>query len=456
MTGTAAQAPSLDPDFPQPDPARLFGGIALSARDAVIVAVSGGSDSLALLFLLKRYLDESHGRTRPIAVTVDHGLRPQSAAEALGVARIAGAIGVEHRTVAWEGPKPVTAVSAAAREARHRLLAGAARAAGTDLVLTGHTMDDQAETVAMRLRRGEGRGMAGIAAATLYDGRCWFVRPLLWERRGALRRYLTSADQDWIDDPSNADSRYERARLRAELTSEAVAELAEQASEAALRREMLGDRAAALIAATARMAAPGLMRLEPDFVAAGEREAATYALRILLAAAGGREQLPDADKTAQLLEGLARPPFRATLARAVVDARKAGIFVYRERRGLPQPRPFEPGIWDGRYRIEGEAPGTGVAPAGGAGTVSDVSSGDAPASLLSAAHAARPGLWRDGAFERLLDEEAAAACRALPLVAPWGRYLPCFDIAPARAAAALLGADEIPPPPLARHNRAKA
>lgn len=438
------------------DPGELFGGIDFSKRNRVIVAVSGGSDSLALLLLLKRYIDTGGHKALPLAVTVDHRLRPESADEARRVGEIAARAGVEHRIVAWEMPKPATGIAAAAREARHSLLAGAAREAGTDIVLTGHTMDDQAETVAMRGLRGEGRGAAGIAPATLFDGRCWFVRPLLRARRAALRRFLTGVGQDWMDDPSNSDRRFERARTRTELADGEVENLAAEAAAAGALREALGRRAAALIRAHAGLAAPGLVRLDKGFTAADDSEAAIYALRILLAAIGGREHLPDAEKTAALLAGLAHPPFRATLSRSVADARRAGIFLYREWRGLPQPRPFAVGIWDGRFRLEGSGIGQIVAPSGPETAAAEATKTDIPASLARAAHATRPALPRLGRFSGLLDEAEGSAQRAVPIVAPWARYLPSFDIEPARAAAELLGAAEIPPPPLAEHNRPEA
>ena len=140
----------------------------LSKAPVLILAVSGGPDSTALLWLAARWrARRKHGPTL-IAVTVDHGLRPEAAGEARAVKRLAQKLGVAHRTLRWSGKKPASGIQQAAREARYRLLADAARKGGARHILTAHTLDDQAETVLFRLARGSGiaglRGMGRVSS----------------------------------------------------------------------------------------------------------------------------------------------------------------------------------------------------------------------------------------------------------------------------------------------------
>src|SRR5215475_9689246 len=120
---------------------------------ALILAVSGGPDSVAMMWLASRWRRALPRGPRLVAVTVDHGLRDESAREAREVKRLARTLDVEHRTVKWTGTKPRRGIPAAAREARYRLLAQAARRTGATHILTAHTSDDQAETLLMRLLR---------------------------------------------------------------------------------------------------------------------------------------------------------------------------------------------------------------------------------------------------------------------------------------------------------------
>src|SRR5438046_7839158 len=132
------------------------------AAPALVLAVSGGPDSLALMWLAARWRHALSRGPRLLAVTVDHGLRAEAAREAREVKRLARSLGLSHRTMRWTGAKPKSGLPAAARTARYCLLARAARESGATHILTAHTRDDQAETVLMRLLRGS--GIAGLGA----------------------------------------------------------------------------------------------------------------------------------------------------------------------------------------------------------------------------------------------------------------------------------------------------
>ena len=433
-----------------PDPGTLFSDIDFTRRGTVIAAVSGGGDSLALLFLLHDFLRRLPDHPLLLAVTVDHGLRVESSEEAEAVGRLAAAHAIPHRILRWEGAKPATGISAAAREARLALLAKAARDAGTDLVLTGHTANDQAETLAMRRARGEGRGAAGIAPATLYDSGIWFVRPLLETRRDALRVFLRERGISWFDDPTNRDLRFERARMRMKLDDASVMQLADDARKAAVAREQAGKDAAGLIAEAAEKAAPGLLRFPlSEFVGA---EAGVYAFRILLAAAGGTPYLPDEARASSMLSRVWERGCRANISRAVLTSRQGQLYFHRELRNLPEIPAADGVIWDGRYRINASMAvrNLKIAPVGRKEAEdADISGFPAPAGLIRAALACEPALW-NGA-ECLGFAAATREVSVRPVVGPWAHLLPSFDLAPARAAIKLLGGDSLPPAPWHSH-----
>jgi tRNA(Ile)-lysidine synthase len=218
---------------------------------AVVLAVSGGPDSVALLWLAARWRGGLKRGPRLIAVTVDHGLRKEAAAEAREVKQLACKLGVEHRTLRWRGAKPTSGVPAAAREARYRLLAKAARDAGAVHVATAHTRDDQAETFLMRLLRGSGiSGLSAMAAETERNG-VRLVRPLLDISKAELTATLEAAAIGFADDPSNRDPAFTRPRLRALMPALAregadartLARLASRLARADAAVEVLADGA---------------------------------------------------------------------------------------------------------------------------------------------------------------------------------------------------------------------
>jgi tRNA(Ile)-lysidine synthase len=327
---------------------RLFAD--LVDESALVLAVSGGADSTALLYLLARWRKRHKPSPKLHAVTIDHALRPQSRREASDVKRIAVQLGVVHRTMRWAGEKPATGLQEKARAERYRLLLAAAHRAGARCVITAHTLDDQAETVLFRLARGS--GLAGIGAMARVSragfhapvmrgakGSPALVRPLLAVAKARLVATLRAAGIDHAEDPSNDDPRFARVRWRklapvlaAEgLTAERLVQLARRVrrNEAAIEAvvsaafDRLGSRRAAWTIA---------------FDARGLRDVpAEIALRLIGRAASevGDEGPVELGKLEALCESLADTldrsslRFRQTLAGAMVSLQRDLLIVER-------------------------------------------------------------------------------------------------------------------------------
>src|SRR5690606_131180 len=166
----------------------------------LMIAVSGGSDSTGLLVALATLCATGrHPHITLSACTVDHGLRASSAGEAAAVAALCVRHGVPHVTRRWQGAKPQAGLQAAARAKRYELLCDAAVEMQADAILSAHTRDDQAETVAMRAARAaDGIGLSGMADAVLLDGAVWLLRPFLGIDRETIRSFLRENGEGWI------------------------------------------------------------------------------------------------------------------------------------------------------------------------------------------------------------------------------------------------------------------
>lgn len=213
---------------------------------ALGLAVSGGGDSIALMHVAAEW---AQGR-RVMVATVDHGLREGSAAEADEVARAARALGLSHAVLLWRRDTQVGNLMAQARDARLRLLSGWARRNDLPAVALGHTADDLAETLLMRLARGSGvDGLSAMAEwRDAFDMR--WLRPMLGTGRAELRDWLTARDITWIDDPTNDNADYDRIRARQAIAALGleVSGLARSAAHIADARDALADYAALLSA----------------------------------------------------------------------------------------------------------------------------------------------------------------------------------------------------------------
>ena len=176
-------------------------------RPKTAIALSGGPDSMALLHLAKP----------DCAFIVDHGLRAESADEAVIVKKRAEKVGVEAHILKWEGEKPGCGIMELAREARYRLMTHACEQHDCTRLLVAHQQDDQIETYLMRQRRGSGwRGLAGMPYTT-QRGSVKILRPLLDVPKAALLRYCQDVCLPFVDDPSNKNPSYTRARIRQEI-----------------------------------------------------------------------------------------------------------------------------------------------------------------------------------------------------------------------------------------------
>jgi len=326
----------------------LFSG--LEGLRGLVLAVSGGPDSTALLVLAARWAKRLPRPPKLVAVTVDHGLRAEAAREANAVKRLARKLGVSHRTLRWEGKKPKTGLQEAAREARYRLLAQAAARAGFAHIVTAHTLDDQAETVLFRLARGSGiHGLGGMARAVplpaATERGIVVLRPLLYVPKARLVATLEAAGIGFSEDPSNADPRFTRARLRGLMPLLAREGLDARGLVRLAARLRRAESTVAFATGTALLAlAPppwpprGPVGFETPRFAELPAEVALRLLGAAIAHVGneGPVQLAKLETLYNELR-LARAPLRRTLAGALVTLRPERIAVERApaRRSAP-------------------------------------------------------------------------------------------------------------------------
>ncbi|WP_333826161.1 tRNA lysidine(34) synthetase TilS [Pinisolibacter sp.] len=345
----------------------------LRDRSRLVLAVSGGPDSTALLLLHARARTLDPTLPGAIVVTVDHGLRPEAAQEARLVAALAARHGLLHRTLRWEGEKPAANLQAEARRARYDLLFDAARDLGCDTVVTAHHADDQAETFLARLARGS--GVVGLSAMTprrKIDGLV-LARPFLDLPKSRLLATLAAAGEAWIEDPSNTDRRFDRARRRAAaplladlgLTRDRLVATAKAMARAASAIETQVDAA---LATGVDIHPAGWVALRPEVVATQPEEVRLRLFSRLVRAVGGAPYGPRLDR----LEAIAAAvdggdPAAVVAARTLggtrIEQRRGRIWIAAEAgRGTPPSLRLEPGEcgrWRGR-RIE-LAPGASSA-----------------------------------------------------------------------------------------------
>lgn len=374
---TAARAGALHRSIPPGDPDILaafsaalskFGPFETAPRLAV--AVSGGPDSLALVFLAAEWCRTRNGEV--IALTVDHQLRTESAAESAQVAAWMANYGIAHHVLAWEGPKPTTGIQDAARQARYQLLTTWCRTQGILHLLLGHHADDQAETVVFRNNRHSGSdGLAGMAALVELP-HLRLLRPLLNLRSDTLRRDLQQRGQDFLTDPSNTNTRFTRARLRKTMDETARLDALALAHESGARRTLSENQTTSILAARATVDPHGFVSLDVTDLDSTDDASLMQILRRLALCVGTQGYPPRTERLQSLMawlrQGLANPSAsrQCTLGGCCWSLRRLQkilqLMVRREPGACTPALPVsplssgtaisQPVLWDERFLIE--------------------------------------------------------------------------------------------------------
>jgi tRNA(Ile)-lysidine synthase len=360
----AAEAGAIADSFSPAELKVLFNGLA--GTPGVAIAVSGGSDSMALLHLVLEWRGLMTEGPKLVVLTVDHGLRAESAVEARTVAAHCVRLDLEHHTFRWEGVRPTTAIQAKARAARYDLMTEWCHKNSVGVLLTAHTADDQAETVLMRSGRTESaESLAGIWPERQWQG-IRVLRPLLSIRRSELRRYLAAKGVRWIEDPSNENERFERVRARRQLAGRDVADLVKTAVLAQEKVRAQSEMIDAIVARDVTIGQWGELRFPREAVFQLDSEELVCWCRRLVGALRGQviaeraeflrlaEWLADAGRGRRTLNGLIFQRLRSEIVVGREPGRIAASWQTIPAQGQM--------IWDGRFAITAPA-GSKVGPA---------------------------------------------------------------------------------------------
>lgn len=421
----------------------------ISKPSTILVAISGGSDSTGLLLALHRVLQQTGRADISLqAVTIDHALRPGSADEARGVAALCNELDVPHHSRRWDDQKPVSGISAAARLARYALIAEIADDIGADMIVVGHTLGDQQETIAMRgarSQRPDNLGLAGMADAVLYGGRHWIMRPFLNTLREDIRDFLRAEGRGWYDDPSNVDTKYERVRTR-NLLEPAAGLLIDQS----INRASVSAAAAQWVDTYAQFYSDCLIEIRAEGLSA-QTPALRGALSALACVMGGRRFAMAADSMDKIMDFVTSgQPGRATAGRVVFDRRKGGLYLMREIRNIAPVTiaAAKTALWDERFEITNIGDHELHVVPLGMGSMANILApfpASIPEGVAKRAAQSLPTTGQAGE-ERALTSADGVMIRHV--AAPYDLFLPRFDLPLADAIVRLLGRSPYPQPPV--------
>ena len=325
--------------------------------ERLAVAFSGGGDSTALVHLCRNMTP------RPLILIVDHALRPGSAEEARGAQSFAQNLGLEARLLSWAHDNPKTGLQEKARRARYGLMGQVCREEGIRYLLTGHTQDDQAETLFMRYEKGTGwRGAAGMAEYSYAPvwpelAEVTIVRPLLRVSRDKLRHYNRRNNLTWTEDPSNRNEVFDRVRIRHYLSE-----------RPRMSRELLmaaKDLREGIVKEKHHIAQQyeKFVQIDDNGIATVTGPLTSKAWEYLLLAAGGKDKPISAKKLERVIE-IAKHPTNNGLTLGGARVRREGnVFLvgpdpgpYYGRNNVPamenvHVQTEQHSVWGGRFKI---------------------------------------------------------------------------------------------------------
>ncbi|WP_370931355.1 tRNA lysidine(34) synthetase TilS [Bartonella sp. DGB1] len=320
------------------------------------VAVSGGGDSLALLFLLYNYFKKNNLLSNLYAVTIDHDLRAESADEAKFVAEFCKSYNIHHKIIKWQDTKPEHSLPMHARTARYTLLTEYMKVIGSKYLWVGHTWDDQKETIYMRQIRGQGRGEAGIPPISILFNKFFLLRPLLDVKRADLRHYLKTNKIVWVDDPTNEDLAYERPRVRKLLQNINPNINRVNLQSAVTRRINLNKETLSLLSSFNISWDSGKLLLPIALLGeAPYKKKVAFAVNLLVSIIGGNSYLLSWSDQEKLFNNLLKLSNgkSITIARSIIKKSKSELILSREKRHLKSQviLPNSQKIWDNRFLI---------------------------------------------------------------------------------------------------------
>lgn len=319
------------------------------------IAVSGGSDSLGVLLAIceaNGSAEVNSSSREIICFTVNHQLRVEAADEARFVGEFCSFHGVKHQTLDWTDEKPDFGIQNAARQARYKLMANACSKNNAIGLVTGHTQDDQLETVTMRASRNTSnstRGLSGMAPATLFFNKMWVLRPFLDTSKGEFREFLKTRNQRWIEDPSNQDETFERVRVRKK--ADFACSLSEINHAQDLRQKISVD-AAEYLSKNCNVR-DGLFA-EVNIIS-NDIPVLLRAIESLIDVIGGRDRRLSSSQIEKLSRFVrSENPKRMTLGRTLIEKKFDVVVLRREGRNLDvmEIGAQTSGVWDGRFRID--------------------------------------------------------------------------------------------------------